>query len=100
MRKSRTIGRVHWLLWNLTPFFKGSYKLYYNYATHKYLFYRMVGRNLFDIFSVIRTSKRCFRVMYCNLEEGIHEYFSCRTSAKCAEFMEDIFREYSDKYEF
>lgn len=52
MRKSRTICRVHWLLWNLTPFFKGSYKLYYNYATHKYLFYRMVGINLFDIFSV------------------------------------------------
>lgn len=34
-------GRVHWLLWCLSPEFKGAYRLYYNYTYHRYLFYRI-----------------------------------------------------------
>ena len=33
-------GRVHWLLWCLPPDFKRAYKLYFNYAYHRYCFYR------------------------------------------------------------
>lgn len=90
-------GRVHWLLWNLTSEFKNKYILYYDYLYHKYLFYRMIGHSLYDMFSIVRTSKRCFRVMYWN-RYGVHEYFSCTTSKKCAEFMLDIY-EYEKKRE-
>ena len=89
-------GRVHWLLWNLSGNFKNKYQLYYDYAYHKYLFYRLEGRRIYDMFSVVRTSKRCFRVMYCNCKIGVHEYFSCKTSKKCAEFMEDIHNYYEN----
>ena len=84
-------GRVHWLLWCLPGYFKNSYQLYYDYTYHKYLFYRMNGRQLYDLFTVIRTSKRCFRVMYCNPSNNVMEYFSCRTSNQCAIYMCDIF---------
>lgn len=83
-------GRVHWLLLHLSSRFKMRYNLYYDYAYHKYLFYRLDGRKIFDFFSIIRTSKRCFRVMYCCPSYGVHEYFTCKTSLKCAERMEDI----------
>lgn len=35
-------GRVHWLLWCLPPDFKRAYKLYFNYAYHRYCFYRIL----------------------------------------------------------
>lgn len=88
--KNKKICRVHWLLHNLSTDFKGRYILYYDYSLHRYLFYRMSGRKLHDLFSVVRTSKRCFRVMYFNTAAGVQEYFSCRTSSQCAEFMLDI----------
>lgn len=90
IRYDKECGRVHWLLLHLSGNFKGKYNLYYDYQYHKYLFYRFDGRKLYDIFSVVRTSKRCFRVMYCRPSVGVHEYFSCRNSKKCAEFMEDL----------
>ena len=96
IRYDKECGRVHWLLWNLSGEFKGKYQLYYDYAYHKYLFYRMNGRQLFDMFSVVRTSKRCFRVMYCNPSHGVHEYFSCRTSKDCAVYMQDISTYYDE----
>lgn len=90
LNRQKSICRVHWVLWCLSPQFKGRYILYYDYARHNYLFYRMEGHRLYDLFSVVRTSKRCFRVMYCNTKQGVHEYFSCKTSEECAKYMEDI----------
>ena len=84
------VGRVHWLLWNLSPQFKGKYILSYDYLFHRYFFYRRKGYKIYDTFTVIRTSKRCFRVTYCNLETKQFEYFSCRTSAETAKKMENI----------
>lgn len=86
------ICRVHWLLHNLSRDFKGAYRLCYNYASHNYMFYRMSGRKLYDIFIVQRTSKRCFRVMYCNTETEEFQYFSCWKSSHTAKRMWYIYK--------
>ena len=91
---SYIVGRVHWLLWNLSPLFKGRYKLSFDYAFHRYTFYRTYcnGRSnrLLDCFIVVRTSKRCFRMSYMNDLYRVALYESFRTSAACAHRMEQI----------
>ena len=90
------ISRVHWLLWYLSPSFKGFYRIVFNYNTHSYLCYRNNkcdnGRSLYDVFLVVRTSKRCFRMMYCDTTYPAFVYRSFRTSADCASFMEEIYQ--------
>ena len=60
------IARVHWLLWNLSPKFKGFYKLRFDYRFHSYVFYRNYysSKRLLEFYSIVRTSKKCFRLMY------------------------------------
>lgn len=88
------LSRVHWLLWELSPSFKGYYRLLYDYKYHKYCFYRNYcnnrGNRLKEIFIVIRTSKRCFRVMYYNDYRNIFAYSTFKSSKKCAEWMMNI----------
>lgn len=75
--------RVHWLLWCLNdyPDFKRSYIIDLDYLRHNYIFYRLRGRKrLYDCFIVVRTSKRCFRVMYYNSRTLDIQYFSCYRS--------------------
>lgn len=81
------LGRVHWLLWNLSSDFKGRYVLKFDYRFHNYFFYRY-NTHSFKIgisYHVIRTSKRCFRLMYYN--NGVSRYFSFKTSKACALMM-------------
>lgn len=92
-------GRVHWLLWNLSPLFKGRYKLRFDYAYHNYVFYRVYGidqrsNRLKDCFIIIRTSKRCFRLMYYNDAYRLYIYESFKTSEKCAFRMEELASDY------
>ena len=70
-------GRVHWLLWELGSSFKGAYKLYFDYAWHKYVFYRMEKRTLLDVFIVMQTSRHCWRCMYSNTKTNDFDVFSC-----------------------
>ena len=79
-------GRVHWLLLNLQryPDFLRAYVCKYDYLHHKYIFYRKERRTIVDFFIVCRTSKRCFRCSYGNLELSYVEYFSTYTSAQMA----------------
>lgn len=86
-------GRVHWLLLNLSGKFKTKYDVSYNYKTHCYTFYRYVGmsRKICDTFIVIRTSKRCFKLMYTNLTLDVYIYKSFRTSKQCAVFMDKVY---------
>ena len=86
------IGRVHWLLWHLEREFKQEYILSFDYATHSYLFYRMKKRQLYDVFVVVRTSKRCFRVMYANTRTNEIQYFSCLRSINTARRMWYIYK--------
>ena len=68
-------GRVHWLLLNLSGNFKVNHTLSYNYKTHCYTFYRYTGqrnKRIVDVYIIIRTSKRCFKLMYNNLMQDIY----------------------------
>lgn len=84
-------GRVHWLLLCLRKEFKRSYKLRYDYEYHNYHFTRYGKRTPIDEFIVVRTSKKCFRVMYFNFRNTYFEYFSERTPFECAEHIEELF---------
>lgn len=76
--------RCHWLMLSLVPEFARAYQCEYNYAYHNYLFYRMFGRKIYDLFVVVRTSRRCFRVMYYNSRNVTFQYFSCyRSESVC-----------------
>lgn len=77
-------GRVHWLLWHLRRDFKNAYQLQYNYSEHRYMFYRMQGHSVYDVFIVVRTSKSCWRCMYSNSVFDTLEYFSTQTSKQMA----------------
>ena len=77
-------GRVHWLLWCLPPDFKRVYKLYFNYAYHRYCFYRLEKHEIIDVFIVNRTSAHCWRVMYVNTKTGDFQYFSNKYSRHIA----------------
>lgn len=79
-------GRVHWLLWNLTPEFKGKYILHFNYQYHNYVFLRYRKRKLYDIFIVMRTSIHRWKCVYFNVEGLAFERCSTRKSddmARC-----------------
>lgn len=77
-------GRVHWLLWCLGQDFKRAYKLFYNYATHNYCFYRLEKQTLLDVFIIQRTSAQCWRIMYTNTKTGDFETFNCEYSRHAA----------------
>lgn len=91
------LGRVHWLLWNLSPLFKGFYKLRFDYKNHSYVFYRNYTApscRVLEFYSVVRTSKKCFRLMYFNDFHGVILYESYRTSKECAMRMEELMDKY------
>lgn len=89
-------GRVHWLLWNLPKEFKGAYILQYDYKRHNYIFYRMDGRRLYDIFIVAQTSKHYWRCTYACLPENVYEFFGSYTTRIIAEIMTELYYEYTD----
>lgn len=84
-------GRVHWILHALPTEFKGAYLYEYNYKYHKYVFYRLTGHRLYDVFIVMRTSKHYFRAVYCNVVSQEYELFGHYSPERIAEKMYDIF---------
>ena len=87
MKKSR----IHWLLHKLPKDFKMSYRLYYDYKFHRYLFYRNYRYSLRDVFIIVRTSRKCWRVSYVNTYCNRLDYFSCKSLDVLIEFMYSIF---------
>lgn len=92
-------GRVHWLLWHLRCDFKCVYRCFYNYAEHRYLFYRLSGRTLYDVFIVVQTSRHCWRCMYFCSETLEFQYFSCFAARHLALRMWLIYRKTVDREE-
>lgn len=87
-------GRVHFLLDELTGEFLKQYDVEYNYNFKNYLFYRRTGyldRTLIDLFIVVRTSKKNYRVNYCNVK---HLYFCtfCGDFRDVAQKMKNIYK--------
>lgn len=87
-------GRVHWLLWALRGEFMKTYTCDFNYMFHNYRFVRYKEYRLskvIDEFIVIRTSKKCWRVMYYNHEKQIFKYLSADTYRECASRILEIY---------
>lgn len=85
-------GRVHWVLWELPTEFKGAFQLRYDYAYHRYIFYRMNGRKLYDIFIINRSKKaRYFRAVYVNVERNEVEFFGHKKPSAIAEKCYDLY---------
>ena len=93
-------GYVHWLLWCLPAEFKGAYKYRYhaekyefeNYVRHNYVFYRMEGRSLYDVFVVVQTSKHYWHLTYVNVKTQEYEYFGDIKTARIARRMWYIYK--------
>ena len=85
-------GSVHWLAFELSGEFMLAYKM--NYAAHKhnYRFARYNKRTLIDEFLVVRTSKRCYRVIYFNADYNYFNYFSARNYRECAQRMKELYK--------
>lgn len=90
-------GRVHWLLLNLSGNFKVNHTLSYDYKSHCYTFYRNISqrnKSIIDVYIIIRTSKRCFKLMYNNLMQDIYITKSFKTSKLCACYMDKLFKDF------
>ena len=83
---------VHWLHLELSASFKKEYQLTLNRKHHNYRYARYRKRTLIDEFLVVRTSKRCYRVIYFNEDFKFFRYFSCENYRSCAEKMIEIFK--------
>lgn len=82
---------VHWLRLELAGTFLKAYNLRYCKRLHNYRFARYNKRTLIDEFLVVRTSKRCYRVIYFNDEHDFFLYFSSKNYRDCAERMKGIY---------
>lgn len=93
-------GYVHWLLWSLPSEFKGAYLYKYqadrreneNYTRHNYIFYRLTGSKLYDVFIVIQSSKHFWRVTYANFEYQEYDFFGDIKTERLARRMWYIYK--------
>lgn len=88
-------GRVHWFLWSLPRAVSKAYTVRYDYEYHNYVLIRYPEgderRKPIDEFIIIRTSRRCWRVMYYHFENEYFEYFSEETSQAAGEHVERVY---------
>lgn len=84
-------GRVHWFLYHLDPIVKRAYDVLFDYDYHHYFLSRKQLRSMIDCFIVVRTSKRCFRVMYYHFKFNYFEYQSFQKSNEAADYVLRIF---------
>lgn len=82
---------VHWLDSALYGEFRKVYRCDYNYRYHNYRYARYRKRTVIDEFLVVRTSKRCYRVIYFNSDYNYFQYFSAKNYSECAEKMKAIY---------
>lgn len=86
-------GRVHWFEINLSQFVKKHYDLKGNYLYHNYTMIRKFRaidskeRNKQIIFQVVRTSLRCWHMIYSFCETGDMDYITFKTSFEAAEYV-------------
>lgn len=84
-------GRVHWFIYNLPVCVKRAYEIKFDYEYHNYYLIRYRKRVLRDCFTVIRTSRRCWRCTYYNADYDYFEYFSSMTSSDLARKIERVY---------
>lgn len=84
---------VYWLDMELCGEFSKAYKCSCCSKTkqHNYRYAREYRNKLIDEFLVVRTSKRCYRVIYYNVEFNFLTYFSESNYVDCANHMKLIY---------
>lgn len=87
---------VHWLNLELVGEFTKAYRLDYNKRFHHYRYSRYRKRTLIDEFLIVRTSKKCYRVIYYNNDYKFFKYFSARNFKACAEKIRNIYKTFKD----
>lgn len=88
-------GFVHWLVLSLPADFKKAYLFDHkvvkhiekNYNEHHYVFYRLQGRKLYDIFVIVQTSEHYWHVTYYNARQGKYDYFGDKKTSRLARRM-------------
>ena len=95
--KKRKVGApagltVHWLMFELAGEFTKVYHLDYNRRFHHYRFYRLRHRTIIDEFLIVRTSKKCYRVIYFNNDFKHFQYFSSKNFRELAVRMKAIYK--------
>lgn len=83
----------HWFLIFLDKSIYRRYKIKYDYVTHNYFLYENSRFLVKSCFIIIRTSEKCFRVSYYNLD-NVFIYKTFRSARDCAKFIKEL----SDKY--
>lgn len=82
---------VHWLNLELVGEFTAAYKLTFSQRHHNYRYARYKKKTLTDEFLIVRTSKRCYRVIYFNNDFKYFRYFSFKNYRSCARSMKEIY---------
>lgn len=90
---------VHWLHMELSGEFTKTYRLNFNWHFHHYRYARFYKRTLIDEFLVVRTSKKCYRVIYFNCVFQYFKYFSARNYRECADKMKNIYKTFKEMEE-
>lgn len=83
----------HSLFWFLSKDFIKSYHIKYDYVRHNYFLYRNSRFRVFDCFLIVRTSEKCFRMTYYNLDNTIF-YKSFRSAKTLAQYMQKLYEKY------
>jgi len=81
-------GRVHWFTLVLPRLLHTHYEIKFKYATHHYrCTFKTARRERFDEYLIIRTSEKCYRVMYYDNPERIFEYKSFRSAPELIDYL-------------
>lgn len=90
---NRKLARVHWCLIHLSKNILSNYIFKYDYSCHNYTLYRNKGYKLYDCYMIVRTSRKCFRLMYYNSHNLTTKYYTFRKSKDVAAFINNNFIE-------
>lgn len=82
---------VFWIYEVLPLEFKSVYTCTTHDSQHNYRFARYRKRSLVDEFLIVRTSLRCYRVIYYNNDFEFFRYFSAENYRECVTTMVEIF---------
>lgn len=94
--------RVHWFLIRMPQYLRSNYYVGYDYEFHNYFLFRRslaFGKTWLshsDFFTVVRTSRCCWRMTAYNVATGAAVYESARTSTALLAKIERIARQWHD----
>lgn len=83
-------GLQHWFLWDLPSVVRKDYKIIYNANANNYMLIRLFTKSP-DYYIIVRTSRKCWRLTYCNSGTPTIEYKTFATGSKVADFISTRF---------